>query len=90
MRIGAYAYTSKQEQIAQERRNRYKEIKDLGLIEIKSTDRNLSQVTYKGNVKDESLNALDVALLCDRGSAPFGGICNLYDDGAFICTIYTD
>jgi hypothetical protein len=90
MRISELAWSNNPEEAAQERKGRYAALKLLEAVKIDSTEKDVTRIVYRGTVTDETLTPFDVALICDKGPVGFGGVCNVEDNGSFICTIYTD
>ena len=89
MNIPGHVFRPNQGDISKSRFKRYNEIKHLRQEVVKGERREDGRDYFSGNIGENKLSYLDIALLCDKGSVCFGGKVNMMEN-EFSCTIWTD
>lgn len=90
MHIKGWAFEKNEEEMRDERFNRYKQL-NKDDIEIETVSLGYAHTDYKGKIKNKELSELDILLLCDGGNTCFGGEVNISSDkSSFSATVYTD
>ena len=89
MQITGYAFKKDWEEIAKLRLARYDKIAHKRANIIKNVYPGHGQTKYQGDIGDENLSPLDIAILCDYGNTCFGATVRV-ENGRFWCTVWTD